>query len=104
MNDKKFYINCKFRDECIVPLLAVSPNYELLTTPEQLRFGAKMLTNDGIIAKIASCEVRDIFSLEDDIKRLYNVDCWKYLSMWNKACDGQLNSLTLFHIHLTKVE
>lgn len=99
---EKYYINCRFREECIVPLLAVRPNYELWETPQQKRFGLKLQTNDGIVAKITSCEVKDIFSLEEDIKRLYNVDPWKYLNMWNKACEGQLNSLTLFHIHLTK--
>ena len=78
---EKFYINCKFRDECIVPLLAIRPNYELWETPEQLRFGLKIHTNDGVVAKITSCKVMDIFSLEEDIKRLYNVDPWKYLTM-----------------------
>ena len=99
---EKMYINCKFRDECIVPLLAVRNNYDLITTPQQKRHGLLIQTNDGVDAKIVSCEVRDIFSLEGDIKRLYNVDAWKYLTMWNKACDGQLNSLTLFHIYLKK--
>ena len=93
---EKMYINCKFRDECIVPLLAVRNNYDLITTPEQKRSGLLIQTNDGVDAKILSCEVRDIFSLEADIKRLYKV------TMWNKACEGQLNSLTLFHIYLKK--
>lgn len=101
---EKMYINCKFRNECIVPLLAVNPNFELWMTPEPQRRGLSIETNDRVKAKICACEVRDIFSLEEDIKRLYNIDPWKYLSMWNKACEGQLNSLTLFHIHLIKEE
>ena len=100
----EMFINCKFRNECIVPLNAVRPNYELWTTPELYRRGISIETNDGVKAKISSCEVKDIFSLEEDIKRLYNVDPWKYITMWNKALEGQLNSLTLFHIYLTKVE
>lgn len=99
---EKIYINAKYRSEVIVPHLALSPNYDFWSLPDKDKKGVVLYTKDGIEAKILSCDTYTVFDLEKEIKELYNVTPWEYLCLWDKACEGQLTSLYLWRIQLTK--
>jgi hypothetical protein len=99
---EKTYINARFRSEVIVPSLGISPNFEFLTATDKR--GKILYTKDGVRAKVFSCDTKLAFDLEKEIKELYNISVWEYLCKWNEACEGQLSSLYLHHIQLTKEE
>lgn len=98
----KIFINCKYREEIIVPLLAISPNWEYFNTPNSHKFGIKALMKDGVVAKVRGSETKTIFEFEEDIKRLYKVEPYEWLKKWYSACDGMLSNLYLCHIYLNK--
>ena len=97
---EKIYINARFRPVVIVPSLGISPNFEFFTAKDKR--GMILHTKDGVSAKVLSCDTKLAFDLEKEIKELYNVSVWEYLCKWNVACGGQLSSLYLHHIQLTK--
>lgn len=101
MSDK-IYINCKYREEIVVPLVCISPNWEFLTSSDKDKIGVLALMKDGILGKVTFSETKTIFELEDTIKALYKVEPYEWLKRWYNACDGQLSNLYLCHIHLTK--
>ena len=45
---EKIYINCKYRDEIIVPLVCISPNIELFSISDKDKVGIVCLMKDGI--------------------------------------------------------
>lgn len=98
----KIFINCKYRDEIIVPIVAISPSMEFFFTPESKLFGVKALMKDGIVAKIRGCEMKTIFEFEGLIRELYSVEPYEWLKKWYNACDGMLSNLYLCHIYLNK--
>ena len=98
----KIFINCKYRDEIVVPLVCISPNWEYLCTPDGDKIGVRALMKDGIVAKVESSETKAIFQLENTIRGVYKVEPYEWLKRWFDACEGQLSSLYLCHIHLTK--
>ena len=99
---EKILINSKFREEIIVPLLAISPNFEYLMLPDPQKRGIKALMKDGVVAKIVSSETKTIFEFEDDIKRIYKVEPYVWLKKWYNACDGMITNLYLCDIYLKK--
>lgn len=101
-NMDKIFINCKYRDEIIVPLVCISPNVELLCVPDKGKVGILCLMKDGILAKIRGFEMKTIFEFEEDIKRLYKVEPYEWLKKWYNACEGMLSNLYLCHIYLTQ--
>lgn len=98
----KIFINCKYREEIVVPLLAISPNWDYLNTPDPQKVGIKALMKDGVVAKVRWSETKTIFEFEEDIKRLYKVEPYEWLKKWYNACDGMLSNLYLCHIYLNK--
>ena len=98
----KIYINCKYRDEIVVPLVCVSPSMELFFIPDKEKIGVLCLMKEGTLAKIRGFEIKSIFEFEGLIRELYKVEPYEWLKKWYNACDGQLSNLYLCHIHLTK--
>lgn len=96
------FINCKYRNEIVVPLVCVSPNHEYLMTPDKDKVGILALMKDGVVSKVTFSETKTIFEFEALIKELYKVEPYEWLKRWYNACDGQLSNLYLCHIHLTK--
>ena len=99
---EKTYINCKYRERVIIPTLGLSPNTEFFFLNDKEKQGKELLTKDGIVAKVRSCTTKTAFDLEEEIKELYKVSTWEYLSKWNKVCDGLLSSLWLWDMYLEK--
>lgn len=99
---EKIYINCKYKPEIVVPLICISPNIEYLATLDKDKVGVLALMKDGTLAKITCSETKTIFELETTIRELYKVEPYEWLKKWYNACNGQLSSLYLCHIHLKK--
>lgn len=96
------YINCRYRDEIVVPLVCISPNWDFMCLTDKDKIGLPALMKDGVVAKITFFEMKTIFEFETLIKELYKVDAYEWLKKWYNACKGQLSNLYICHIHLTK--
>lgn len=79
------FIHHKYKEEMIVPLCALNPNYELV-------LGEKISivhTADGYDARCIEQSWVDILSYdtEDDLERLYGLSTIDYLRSWRKRLD-----------------
>lgn len=90
-------IRHKFREEMIVPYIAVQNNIDFMLNKGE-RY---LLTADGIKAKVTECKEVHVCELKDDIKRLYDMDAWDYICRWYNA-EKCINSLYFLHIKLRK--
>lgn len=90
-------IRHKFREEMIVPYIAVQNNIDFILNKGE-RY---LLTADGIKAKVIECTEVHVCELKDDIKRLYDMDAWDYICRWYNA-EKCMNSLYFLHIKLRK--
>ena len=98
----KIYINCKYRDAIIVPLVSISPNMELFFISDKDKIGVLCNMKDGVLAKIRGFEIKTIFEFEESIKRLYKIEPYEWLKKWYNASEGMLSNLYLCHIYLTQ--
>lgn len=99
---QKIFINCRYRDEIVVPLVCISPNMELFSIPDKEKIGVLCLMKDGTLAKIRGFEMKTIFEFEGLIRELYKVEPYEWLKRWYNACERQLSNLYVCHIYLTK--
>lgn len=102
--ENKFYINCKYRDEIIIPIIAISPNWEWHCMKDNEKKDSLCLMKDGILAKVRMCETKTIFEFEKEIEEQYQVSPYEFLKRWYKATEMQLSSITMYHIWLKKYE
>ena len=98
----KIFVNCKYRDEIIVPLVCVSPNWEFLSLPDKDRVGILCLMKDGILAEVTWCETKTIFEFEEIIREIYHVEPYEFLKKWYDVSGGMVSNLYLCDIHLKK--
>lgn len=90
-------IRHKFREEMIVPYIAVQNNIDFMLNKGE-RY---LLTADGIKSKVTECNEVHVCELKDDIKRLYDMNAWDYICRWYNA-EKCMNSLYFLHIKLRK--
>ena len=99
-NPTEHHVLHKFKETMVVPYYAVTNNCSLIMSK-----GEKyILTADGIRAKVESWEEKHICELEDEIQRLYNMDCWSYIKRWYKATKGCMDSMHFLILKLKKDE
>ena len=93
------YVNHKFREApIIVPYCSVTNNVDWFMSN-----GDKYVTTaDGVRCKVVSWEEKHICELEDEIQRLYNMDCWSYIKRWHKATKGCMDSMHFLILKLKK--
>lgn len=99
---EKIYINCKYRPEVIIPICAVSPNWDFLCLTDLKRQGLILETIDKVRAKIMLCEERLVFDLEKDIKRVYNVSPYEFLRKWFDISKGMMDNIYFYHLYLKR--
>ena len=99
---EKIFINCKYRDEIIVPLVCVSPNMELFSIPDKDKVGILCLMKDGVLAEVTECETKTVFEFEEIIREIYHVEPYDFLKKWYDASGGMVSNLYLCDIHLKK--
>ena len=90
----------KFKETMILPYYAVTNNCSLIMSKGE----HYVTTADGIHCKIVSWEEKHICELEDEIQRLYNMDCWSYIKRWHKATKGCMDSMHFLILKLEKDE
>ncbi len=79
-------INHKFREELLVPYIAITNNIEFM-----LGKGEKqVITSDGILCKVEFLKEDHICNLEGMVKAIYNLDCWSFIKKWFafQQCDS----------------
>lgn len=96
-SENTYNIAHRFQEEVIVPLLAIQNNCSFVMTQGE-RY---LLFADKITAKVVSWEDKNIVLLEEDIKRLYNLDAWSFLKKWYNVYP-QMTSLDFLHIKVGK--
>lgn len=96
-SENTYNIAHRFQEEVIVPLLAVKNNCSFVTSQ-----GDKYLCfADNITAKVTYWKDKNIVTLEEDIKRLYNLGAWTFLKKWYGVYP-QMTSLDFLHIKVGK--
>lgn len=90
----------KFKETMILPYYAVTNNCSLIMS----KGDHYVTTADGIHCKVVSWEEKHICELEDEIQRLYNMDCWSYIKRWHRATKGRMDSMHFLILKLKKDE
>lgn len=93
-----YYLNHRYKDEVIVPLVAVSPNVYFLLD-KGVRY---VLCTDEIKCRVVDCKEMHICELVDDIKRLYNMDAWSFINRWYQY-EKAMDSMEFLKLKLVKV-
>lgn len=103
MEDKqdvfRYFINHSFKEEIIVPLVAVSNNVSFVTNKEQ-RY---VVLGDGCLCSVNACEEHHICALEQDIRKLYGVTAWDFMRKWYRTYPD-MSSMFFLKIKLEKNE
>ena len=99
-NPTEHHVLHKFKETMIVPYYAVTNNVSLVMS----KGDHYVTTADGIHCKVVSWEEKHICELEDEIQRLYNMDCWSYIKRWYKATKGCMDSMHFLILKLKKDE
>lgn len=97
--DTKHALRHKFKEEIIVPLVALSSNIDFI-----LCKGEKLIkTADGFMCRCVEKEEVHICDIEDDIRRIYNMSAWDFIRRWRKF-DPYMDSMTFLRIKLEKLK
>ena len=99
-NPTEHHVLHKFKETMVVPYYAVTNNVSLVMS----KGDHYVTTADGIHCKVVSWEEKHICELEDEIQRLYNMDCWSYIKRWHKATKGCMDSMHFLILKLKKDE
>lgn len=90
------YLAHKFRNEIIVPWIAVSNNVAFA-----INKGKHIVTTaDNIRCVVSSYDEKHICDMEQDIKRLYNMDAWSFVKRWH----GSYPDMDNMHFLILKLE
>lgn len=73
----EYFIRHKFKEEIIVPYVAVYPNIGIIKDDN-----ATVCFKCGTKAKVLSIEEKHICELESEIKAIYGLDVWSYVKKW----------------------
>lgn len=69
----------KFRDVIIVPIIAISNNWDFLLNK---RAKKRIKTADGAECIAVEWETNHICEFEEDIKKIYGLDPWTFIKRW----------------------
>lgn len=72
------HVKHRWKDEIIVPLIALSDNINFLTLKEE----KTIITADGVQAKVNKWAEIHICALDDLTKRLYGMSAWDFMLRW----------------------
>lgn len=98
MEMNEYHINHRYRDVIIIPYVGIDKSLTFMLDKSE----KYILTADGARAKVVSWEEKHICELEDEIQRLYNMDCWNYIKRWFKATKGSMDSMHFLILKLKK--
>lgn len=90
----------RFKEEIIIPMIALTNTYDFFIYCSATKH---IITADGVECIAEGYEEKHICELEDDIKRLYNVDAWSFIKKWYNY-DSMMTNMTFVKIWLKKDE
>lgn len=93
----EYFIRHKFKEEVIVPYVAVYPNIGIIKDDN-----ATACFKCGTKAKIVSAKETHICELENEIKAIYGLDMWTYIMRWYNF-DPSMQSMYFLKIKVIKV-
>lgn len=99
-NEKSYHhVNHKYRETIIVPYIAIEGNISFSTNKgdKYIRFA------DGITAKVIESYEKHICDLEEEVRSLYNIDCWSFIKRWYNA-NKSMSSMEFVVIKVKKEE
>lgn len=93
------HINHKYRDELILPYVAIDNNIPFL-----IGNGKKqVITADGFLCDVVEYKEVHICELEKRVMELYKMDCWSFIKRWY-ATRKAMDSLHFVCMRLKKVQ
>lgn len=90
------FLRCKYKDEVIVPYVALYPNIQPFYSKN-----VTITTKDGIKAKMKEIKEVHICEIEEDVKRIYNIDMWSFLKKWYNF-DKSMQNMYFVKLRLEK--
>ena len=99
MNDHDYFINHRFKEHLIIPYVGISNNIDFFLD----KGGKHVITSDHIRCKVVNCKEKHICELEDEIRKVYNLDAWTFIKKWHKACP-YMDSMHFLVLDLKKEE
>ena len=96
----KYRIKHSYKDVIIIPMVAfIDSNTDFIFDS-----GIKeVITSDNITAIVTKYNIYNICQLEQDVKEIYNTDCWSFLKKWYNYDNG-MDSMSMFKLYLKKIE
>ena len=94
-----YYVNHKYREKIIVPLIAIERNVSFLCDDNDE--DKNIQTSDNVICGIKEINVSNIIDLENEISTIYNMGAYEYLKIWRGAYNN-LDSLSFVMLKLKR--
>ena len=94
-----YYVNHKYREKIIVPLIAIERNVSFLCDDNDE--DKNIQTSDNVICGIKEIKVSNIIDLENEISTIYNMGAYEYLKIWRGAYNN-IDSLSFVVLKLKR--
>ena len=94
-----YYVNHKYREKIIVPLIAIERNVSFLCDDNDE--DKNIQTSDNVICGITDIKVSNILDLENEISTIYKMGAYEYLKIWRGAYNN-LDSLSFVMLKLKR--
>ena len=94
-----YYVNHKYREKIIVPLIAIERNVSFLCDDNDE--DKNIQTSDNVICGITDIKVSNILDLENEISTIYKMGAYEYLKIWRGAYNN-LDSLSFVMLKLNR--
>lgn len=96
-----YYVNHRYREKIIVPLIAIERNVSFLCDDNDE--DKNIQTSDNVICGINEMKVSNIIDLENEISTIYKMGAYEYLKIWRGAYNN-LDSLSFVVLKLKRKE
>lgn len=96
-----YYVNHRYREKIIVPLIAIERNVSFLCDDNDE--DKNIQTSDNVICGINEMKVSNIIDLENEISTIYKMGAYEYLKIWRGAYNN-LDSLSFVVLKLKRNE
>ena len=96
-----YYVNHKYREKIIVPLIAIERNVSFLCDDNDE--DKNIQTSDNVICGITDIKVSNILDLENEISTIYKMGAYEYLKIWRGAYNN-IDSLSFVMLKLKRKE
>ena len=94
-----YYVNHKYREKIIVPLIAIERNVSFLCDDNDE--DKNIQTSDNVLCGITDIKVSNILDLENEISTIYNMGAYEYLKIWRSAYNN-IDSLSFVVLKLKR--